>query len=616
MRFIPVLLLGFAVWLWASSAYAACSNPPGEAGDLIFNEDFKVVQWCDGDNWYAAGGGSGSDTLSGLTCADGQIVAWNAGGSAWECIDGSNADTLAGLSCTDGQIPSWDAGGSAWVCAAMAGGGGGTGGPDGCENVGDVCPSGSAYGDGVIYAGSYGGYWYFTTAADNNSGQNWTNANSTCNGLTDGGLSDWYLPDHGQLQFIYSNKNEIGGFSSTGYYWTGSGNTTDAWYIYFGNGQQFYQSSSTNSRVRCVRRDPVTSGGGGADNLGDHTATQDIEVAAHNLNAVGRIRFNHVSGGLPPPLSYGGGGGGGGDTTPDSFSFTDQSGVATGVQITSNSVTISGLGSIAVASVSGDGSPQIRIGGGSWVTSGLIGNGQSIEVRLTSGGANTMSTATVDIGGVTDDWVVSTMNITISQTDTGATTGWDSSWSFSANIGTPSADRRVLVTACFGFADGYRYVDAISVGGVSATMLRRANNPSNSYSARCEVWMAHVPTGTTATISGNTNTNTINGGFRIYEIHGLSTNTPFDADNIELNGSSSSPSLTVDTASGNLIFAVASSYGSATWACPAGYDSYGQIVNPYERNVVCTKAASGGSETINPTISGTEDKSMAVVVLE
>lgn len=97
------------------------------------------------------------------------------------------------------------------------------------------------------------------------------------------------------------------------------------------------------------------------------------------------------------------------DTTPDPFTFTDQTGVATSTLITSNSVTITGIDASTPVSVSGDGSPEIRINGGGWATSGNIENGQTLEVRLTSNAANsTMNSATVDVGGVTDQWDVTT----------------------------------------------------------------------------------------------------------------------------------------------------------------------------------------------------------------
>ena len=97
------------------------------------------------------------------------------------------------------------------------------------------------------------------------------------------------------------------------------------------------------------------------------------------------------------------------DTTPDAFAFTDQIDVALSTQITSNSITITGIDSAALVAVSGQGGPQIRVNGGAWVTSGTIENGQSLEVRLTSPATNsTTHSATIDVGGVSDQWDVTT----------------------------------------------------------------------------------------------------------------------------------------------------------------------------------------------------------------
>jgi len=97
------------------------------------------------------------------------------------------------------------------------------------------------------------------------------------------------------------------------------------------------------------------------------------------------------------------------DTTPDALSFTDQTDVALSTLITSNSVNITGITGNVSVSVSGDGSPQIRINGGSWTTSGTIQNGQSLEVRLTSNAAySTMNSATVTVGTGSDQWDVTT----------------------------------------------------------------------------------------------------------------------------------------------------------------------------------------------------------------
>lgn len=98
------------------------------------------------------------------------------------------------------------------------------------------------------------------------------------------------------------------------------------------------------------------------------------------------------------------------DTTPDVFTFTDQTGVAVSSLITSNSIIISGINTATSVSVSGGGSPQIRVAAGAWSTSGTITNGQSLQVRLTSSASgNTALSATVTVGGVSDNWSVTTV---------------------------------------------------------------------------------------------------------------------------------------------------------------------------------------------------------------
>lgn len=65
-------------------------------------------------------------------------------------------------------------------------------------------------------------------------------------------------------------------------------------------------------------------------------------------------------------------------------------------------------GAVAI-SVSGDGSPQVSIDGGPWVTSGTVTSAQPVKVRLsTASTISTTSTATVSVGGVTSDFSVTT----------------------------------------------------------------------------------------------------------------------------------------------------------------------------------------------------------------
>lgn len=99
------------------------------------------------------------------------------------------------------------------------------------------------------------------------------------------------------------------------------------------------------------------------------------------------------------------------DTTPDAFSFNDVTSVlfSTMTTPTPATVTISGIGASTPVSVTGQGSPQISINGGGWVSWGNITNGQTLAVRLTSSStASTVHTATISVGGVTDSWTVTT----------------------------------------------------------------------------------------------------------------------------------------------------------------------------------------------------------------
>ena len=87
------------------------------------------------------------------------------------------------------------------------------------------------------------------------------------------------------------------------------------------------------------------------------------------------------------------------DTSPDNYTFNPADDVALNTVIPSNTETITGISGSVSVSVTGDGSPKIKINGGSPVTSGLIQNNQTLSVQLTSASTNsTARTATVTCG--------------------------------------------------------------------------------------------------------------------------------------------------------------------------------------------------------------------------
>jgi len=95
------------------------------------------------------------------------------------------------------------------------------------------------------------------------------------------------------------------------------------------------------------------------------------------------------------------------DTVPDAFSFTDQVDVATSTLITSNTVTITGLGASSPVSITGG---KYSINGGTYTSvAGFINNNDSITLQITSSATElTATNVTLSIGGVNDVFTVTT----------------------------------------------------------------------------------------------------------------------------------------------------------------------------------------------------------------
>lgn len=86
------------------------------------------------------------------------------------------------------------------------------------------------------------------------------------------------------------------------------------------------------------------------------------------------------------------------DTVADAFSFPPVTGAAKAAPAVSNTVTISGLGDAVPVAISGTGTPEFRINGGSLVTSGMIANGDSLTLSLVPIAWGTAYAAQVTVG--------------------------------------------------------------------------------------------------------------------------------------------------------------------------------------------------------------------------
>ena len=95
------------------------------------------------------------------------------------------------------------------------------------------------------------------------------------------------------------------------------------------------------------------------------------------------------------------------DTTPNAFTFTNQTNAELGTVVTSNTITVSGIDAVSPIAIDGG---SYAINGGAYTSgSGSVTNGQSITVRVTSSGSHaTPVNATVTIGGVSGTFSVTT----------------------------------------------------------------------------------------------------------------------------------------------------------------------------------------------------------------
>jgi len=110
-----------------------------------------------------------------------------------------------------------------------------------------------------------GSYFLVTTGTEIGSGKNNTDrivqmqgdgayAAKLCHDLVIGSYNDWFLPSKDELNMLYQNRLEIGGFNYSGPYWSSSENYSNyAWYQYFYLGSQNDYYKGSTYRVRAVR---------------------------------------------------------------------------------------------------------------------------------------------------------------------------------------------------------------------------------------------------------------------------------------------------------------------------------------------------------------------------
>lgn len=143
--------------------------------------------------------------------------------------------------------------------------------------------------------------------------------------------------------------------------------------------------------------------GGYWNDHGTANANNYLELS-HVVVAVNRAKDARIG----PPDEFTGDSSGAPDTTPDSFSFTDQTGVARSSTITSAAITVSGIDAAATISVTG-GTYDINGSGSFTSSSGTVEAGDTVRARHTSSASYETATNTVvSIGGVSDTFTSTT----------------------------------------------------------------------------------------------------------------------------------------------------------------------------------------------------------------
>lgn len=95
------------------------------------------------------------------------------------------------------------------------------------------------------------------------------------------------------------------------------------------------------------------------------------------------------------------------DTTPDAFTFTDQTGAALSATITSAAITVTGIDASADITITGG---TYSINGAAFTSNaGTVSNGDTVRARHTSSGSySTAVNTAVTIGGVSDTFTSTT----------------------------------------------------------------------------------------------------------------------------------------------------------------------------------------------------------------
>ena len=257
------------------------------------------------------------------------------------------------------------------------------------------------------------------------------------------------------------------------------------------------------------------------------------------------------------------------DTTPDSFSFTDQTNVTRSSTQTSNQITISGINASTAVSITGG--TYSKNGGSYTSSSGTCVNGDTFTVRHTASSSySTAVDTTLTVGGVTDTFTSTTELAPNDSTPDAFTfsdqTGVSLSSLITSNTITVTGintTANVTITGGNYSKNGGAYTSANTTASLNDTFTVRHTSSSSNGGIKNTTLTIGGVSDTFTTTTANASSNSTHG----IEVYTSSGNVAFTiSDNIAsfydggsftiTNGSSTSSSITVSGLTSSSLFEV------------------------------------------------------------
>ena len=307
------------------------------------------------------------------------------------------------------------------------------------------------------------------------------------------------------------------------------------------------------------------------------------------------------------------------DTTPDPFTFTDQTGVALSTLVTSNIITVTGINAAAAISITGG---EYSVNDGAFTSvNGSVSNGNTVKVRQTSSVSyNTITNTVLTIGGVSDTFSVTTIVDSTAPTVTLNPVTSPTRTSSQTITGTVEAGATVSVVTDTAASDGSATVTGTTwsytitglvegANGITVTATDTARNTATVSGSIILDTTAPSLTLNTVTSPTNVATQTISGTVEAGATVSVATNTAASDGAATVNGTSWSYIITglVSGVNGITVTATDAAGNTATVS--------GSITLDTTAPSVTLNTVTSPTKVTSQTITGTVDAGATVSVV-